>query len=572
MLRALLFLTPVVFAVLGRTALAQDSTRAASSCQGEIVNAIDVYPQPPTVIGRDAPAWRRVVLGVALQHVTTKPSVIRDLLLLEVGKPCTELRREESERILRAQPFIAAATIRATPNSAGRVRIDVETVDEIPTVLRPDVKRGSLSELTVGNRNVLGSGRYLAARWEQGFAYRDGWGVRFADYHALGGRNTFSVELRRDPLGSDVAVALGRAFVTNLQSVAWYAGYEDVERFVSFVRPEKDKLSLNLDRSLWVVGGVARIGIAVRRAFLGALITREHAAPAPEAVVITDSAFVADADSTLRGRFAPYTSFRVAGVLGLPLLSFTTVHGFDALSGAQDIASGVQLGLIVGRGVPRFGARDRDTFVSADVYAGRGSPMSLVALRVEGEVRQDLISHRWDAAVASGRLAWYLKPSDARTLIASAEFSGVWRERLPFQLTLGDRRGGVRGYRGSRLAGARRSVLRLEHRWSLGALTKQAHVGVAGFADAGKLWAGDVPFGRTTSVEASVGVGLLAAVPPRSQRLLRVDLAILVTGDAPDRWEIRVSSTKGTRMFWREPADVARARAGASPSRIFSWP
>ena len=40
-----------------------------------------------------------------------------------------------------------------------------------------------------------------------------------------------------------------------------------------------------------------------------------------------------------------------------------------------------------------------------------------------------------------------------------------------------------------------------------------AGFGIAGFADVGKLWAGDVPFGRTTNIRPSVGLSLLAAVP-----------------------------------------------------------
>jgi hypothetical protein len=68
-----------------------------------------------------------------------------------------------------------------------------------------------------------------------------------------------------------------------------------------------------------------------------------------------------------------------------------------------------------------------------------------------------------------------------------------------------------------------------------------------------------------------VSVGLLAAVPPRSKRLWRLDLAFPVSADPRARFEIRLTKTE-TRGFWREPSDVARARAGAAPSTIFTWP
>jgi outer membrane protein assembly factor BamA len=102
-------------------------------------------------------------------------------------------------------------------------------------------------------------------------------------------------------------------------------------------------------------------------------------------------------------------------------------------------------------------------------------------------------------------------------------------------------------------------------------VARRADVGLATFVDAGKTWAGDVPFGVTSPVKASVGVGLLAAVPV-SQRLWRLDLAVPVSADADAKgWEVRLSTTR-VRGFWREPQDVARLRAAAAPSTIFTWP
>jgi hypothetical protein len=167
-------------------------------------------------------------------------------------------------------------------------------------------------------------------------------------------------------------------------------------------------------------------------------------------------------------------------------------------------------------------------------------------------------------------LAWYVKPADAHVLIGSLEFGGAWRQRLPFQLRLGERRGGVRGYGGSRAAGAVRAVVRLEERWSMGTVTRHGELGIAGFADAGRVWAGDAPFGVDSPVKVGLGVGLLAAVPPGSRRLWRLDLMVPVSADPHAGWEVRLTVTR-TGLFWRDPGDVARAHAGAAPSAIFGW-
>lgn len=136
---------------------------------------------------------------------------------------------------------------------------------------------------------------------------------------------------------------------------------------------------------------------------------------------------------------------------------------------------------------------------------------------------------------------------------------------------LGDGQGGVRGYHGSRVSGGQRIVLRLEERWSIGQVTRHLDVGVAAFSDAGKLWRGDVPYGVTSPLRTSVGLGLLAAFP-HSRQLWRLDLAVPASTDVnAHRWELRLSFTR-VLGFWREPRDIARVRAGAAPSAIFTWP
>ena len=555
----------LLFSATHRSASAQDSTRT-EVCDGRIVSSIAVTVHPPSFAVLPRPL-RKVARTVGL-HATTRASVVRRFLRVEVGTPCTERQRAESERILRLQPFLADATVRAVPDSAGGVRIEVETIDEIPVVLGASFDGIRPSALTLGNRNLAGGGVYVAARGERGLAYRDAASLRLVANQALGRPYIFALLAEREPLGSTLTLALGHAFLTDLQRTAWHVGYGDVDGYVSFVRPTGAALSLDVERSFWNVGGVRRIGIHDRSAFFGGLLTRERAAQGEQAVVITDSGLVADADPALVGRFAPYENVRVNAVLGMRFVRFTTVRGFDALTGAQDIASGVQLGVLAGRGIPKLGGTDEDTFLSADIYAGVGSVYSLFAVRMEGEGRR---ANGWDAMVGSGRLAWYRKLGGSNLLMASGEFSGGWRARLPFQLTLGDRQGGVRGYHGSRIGGGQRAVVRLEERWSIGRITRRADVGLAVFVDAGKIWAGDVPFGVTSPMKGSVGVGFLAA-PPLSKRLWRLDLAIPVSADADaKRWELRLSTTQ-VRGFWREPHDVARLRAAAAPSTIFTWP
>jgi hypothetical protein len=542
----------------------------AQACDGRVVSAITIVSRDPSFL-RIPRVLRPFARAVGLHHTTTKEDVIGRFLLLEVGRPCTERQRAESERILRFQPFLAEAAVRTVPDGAGGVRVEVETLDEIPTVFAMRFRDGGPAALRLGNGNVGGQGVYLAARWERGFAYRTGVGVELIAHQSFGHPYTFAMVADRSPLGSTVSVALAHTFLTDLQRTAWHAGAREVRGYTSFLRPDGDAVALAVRRRFAAVGAVGRIGVRRRTAFVGGLITQERMTPASQGVIISDSGLLADTSAALTGPFAPFRNVRLNAVLGVRFVSFVGARGFDALLAAQDVATGVQFGALLGRGVSWFGAGDNDLFVAADFYAGVGSATSFVALQAEGEARRDRNTDRWGAAVASGRTAWYLKPARAHVLIASGELAGAWRGRIPFQLRLGDREGGVRGYRGSHVAGAVRVVGRLEERWSIGQLTRHLALGLAGFMDIGRTWAGDAPFGVDSRLKTGVGLGLLAAVPPQSRRLWRLDVTLPVSADAHAGWEVRLSAFQ-SRGFWREPSDVARARAGAAPATIFTWP
>src|SRR3954471_7109826 len=89
--------------------LASTPVRRAVACNGQRVNDIVIHSFAPTIAAlRSVPVLADVVRSV---HTTTRPDLVRRYLLLSRGDRCTELRRAESERILRAQPFLADASV-----------------------------------------------------------------------------------------------------------------------------------------------------------------------------------------------------------------------------------------------------------------------------------------------------------------------------------------------------------------------------------------------------------------------------------------------------------------------------
>lgn len=548
-----------------------DTLITLPSCDGRRITTIDIEPHPPAVVGRSPNAFGRFVQRVLLQSATTREEAIRPFVIARAGRSCDDALLRETARVLRALPYLASATIRPVEDTGQGVRLLVETVDEVPLVIGGGWDDG-ISAFTFGNSNVRGRGLRMVGKWKQGDAFRDGLAVTVRQHGLLRQPVVATFEAGREPLGSYLTYAITRPYFTDRQRLAWHLGGWRTDGYNHFVRESGPALSLPVERDVFAAGAVGRVAWRGASLLLGPLVTYEKSSIDDAGLIVTDSGLVAEDTAVFNGRYPTYTGFRVGGAAGLRMLTFKVAHGFDALLGEQDIARGFQVNLIAGRAIDAFGADDRNDFLAADLYTGVGNERSFAGLRVDGEGQLNRDSHEWRAVVVSGRAAWYLRPSEHRTLEASAEFSGGWRERLPLQLPIGVARAGVRGFRDSPIAGGRRAVLRIEQRNPRGEILGFIHWGTAFFMDMGQTWSGDVPFGETKAARTSLGVGLLAAAPPTSRRTLRLDVAVPVTPGAPHGYNVRFSLMNAGRVFWREPGDIGRVRAGAAATSIFGWP
>lgn len=542
---------------------------AQATCDGKVVSEISIQRSSRTVMDKlRAPAWSRTVLQPMLLGTPTRESAIRPFLQLTVGKACSELRRMESERLLRLQPYLADAIVRTVDDGAGRVRVEVETTDDRRPIIGVGVRESKLNYLELGNNNIGGYGHLLAASWRDGRAFRDGYGVRYTDYHLFGQPIVANVQLQSQPLGSYSQFSVAQPFYTDLQQSAAFAGYLRDDSYLSFVRPDDDPLSLNTIRDRADIGAAVRLTTgSATRVLLGALGSVERRRRALQPVIISDTGFVQSNLRTLDNRYSTTDATRLGIVTGVRSVTFVKAKSFDALEGVQDVGRGVQLATTIGSTIT---GTVKGPFATADLYTGVGGENSFLGMRTQVESSRS--NSRWANVVASGRLAWYSRPTVRQTRLWSLEYAGAWRHDVPYQLTIDDPQSGVRGYSGSRLAGGQRLVLRAERRFVMPGISRYLGWGVAGFADAGHMWKGDVPFG-TSGTRGSVGLSLLGAVPRESRSLARVDFAFPFVPDKHAKaFEVRFTYTVAGRSFWREPFQIARARIAAAASDIFTWP
>lgn len=562
---ALLWTAPTMPAPLPTSS---GTSRAVETCDGRSITRVEIVRSARQMLERaHVPGGLRQLVAPLLIGTPSRSNSITPWLLLRAGQECTEWRRAESERLLRTLPYIADATVSVVEEGNG-VAIVVETVDDLRPIIGLGVRGAAVTSAELGSTSIDGSGQLASVRWQDGRAYRDGFGLRYTHYHALGGPNLASLVAQRAPQGSVLSATLTRPFASSVQRLAAFTGVSREDDYVRFVRESDEPLAVAVRRERADIGFASRVTSASRETWLlGAVMGWDRRRVDGQAVSLTDTGRVAVPNTELDNRFADGEAFRVGVVGGLRALSFAKARAFDGLEAVQDVARGAQILLQVGRSLH---GTEVGPFVRGDLFLGVGNASSYLGLQLRGDARR--VGSDFRESVLSGRLAWYARPTERQTRVWSAEYTGASTARVPYQLSFGDDETGLRGYRASRVGGGRRLVLRAERRLLLPSLGESLASGVAAFTDVGQLWAGGVPFG-VNAFRAGAGISLLAAVPRRSRSVARVDLAYPLVPDAQAKGlDVRVTYRLASRLFLREPGAIARARLAAPTSDVFSWP
>ena len=547
------------------------SGRRVVPCMGQQIQQVTIYTEAPSVASlRRVPVVARVARTM---HETTQPNVVERFLLFTAGDKCEELRRAESERILRAQPFIADADVFIVTNDDGTVDAEVRTIDETAVVIGGSVRarKPNISGILFGNANFAGQGVYVSGAWRAGDGFRDAYAGRLIDNQFLGHALVAGADGERNSIGGSWRMYAGRPFFTDLQRVAWRARTGESFGLMQLRREDGTRPNVAMRRRFYEVGAIGRVGVPGRLGLFGLSVTGDDEEPGNR-LLAADSGMIRDLGPLPR-IYLPHHIARLNVLLGVRDIRFVRRRALDAITASQDVPLGVQIGLQAGHSSPMVGAEEEDFFLAGDLYVGLSrSERATTRLQLRTEGRRAVGEAVWDGILSTGRLAHQIKISPANLDELVLEWAGGYRQRMPFQLLLGVHEGGVRGFEKSSFAGGQRLVARVEHRYSYGAVRNLGDLAVGGFIDAGRQWAGDVPFGVTTPVKGSLGLSLFASVPPRSARVWRADIAFPVGGGARASWTVRFTNIDRTAFAFRDARDVATGRELTVPSSIFAWP
>ena len=541
-----------------------------TTCAGQPITAVTVLNLPP--IERPTNNWYEAPVRIMNSaHTITKPDVVRALMLLHAGDTCDRFRLVESERVLRAQPFIADAHVAVVADSGGTVLLVVTTQDEFTFIVgaRFSGKSPFVTAFTVGDANIGGNGVSVAANWTHTDT-REGFGAAMTDYAFLGRPWQLQLAAGRGGVGEHGYLAdVSHPFYSDAQRDAWRGSFIDAGVLTPFQRADTVPFNMGMVRQFVSGGAAKRFGRPGSVLLLGGGFSMEYDESGLPASGY-DSAVNYD---SLLTRYTTYRSARLNILAEYRRIHFARGVRLGTLNGFQDIRTGLELSTLFGRGFSGINGSSADFFLASGLFLGVGGGKTYGYLQMAAETRRTTSTGDWNNGIGSARVLLYHCLAENQTIEADLEYGGGWSTTRPFELDLGNPDGGVRGYGDSHDAGGSRVALKLEDHWFLGSLMNRADIGIAGFVDVGQVWAGDIPFGTTTPVKVGLGVGLLIASPVGSRRTFRLDLAVPVSPDKYAGWQVRFSLVNITQLgAFKEPADVAFGREFIGRAMDFTYP
>ena len=542
---------------------------AQGVCDGRPIRAIVIDAR--TVFSDDdslIPHFVRTI-GNALHWQTRVATVRLDLLFAE-GEPCDPRRLSETERLLRARPYIRSATVEATATDDGGVLVTVRIRDEFSLEVRTTIQNGGevpVRRFVVTEDDLLGRGIH-AQGYYNSFGRRAAVYGDLLDHHFLNRRFEAELFFGKSEVGPVGEESLRRAFESDFDRVAWRESARYRKEPFPLVSTALGTVLQPTVRTGVDVGAAKRLGVPGQLQVVGLVLSYDRAL-AEGAPLAPTAALDSIAAAQLAGRFEERRHARVHLLVGARKLAFHPHRGVDALSGVEDVPEGVQAGLVLGKSLFGGGRLDHDWFSAMEMATGTdvgGRLLVFTHAKVEGRYLES--AGKWDGILADGQILVY-DIGDRTTTVLAVDAAGGWNTRTPFQLLLagGD---GLRGYGSPALPVGRRLVLRGEQRYFFGTAFGFADVGGAVFAETGRGWAGDAAFGASTGMLGTVGVGLRVAVPHGSRRTYRLDLAFpLSRGLGP---ELQLSIGQQFGIFHGEPQDVVRSRERISSVTVFDFP
>ncbi|HLF11401.1 MAG TPA: hypothetical protein VJA26_09300 [Gammaproteobacteria bacterium] len=459
-------------------------------------------------------------------HISTRGSVIENILLFEEGDALQARLLDESARALRARGFLAEASVLLGSYDEGTNSVDVEVRVRDAWSLAPDLKlgrSGGENELGVGlsDGNLFGTGKELTVSYTSDVD-RDESFLSYGDANVRGSRVRLNALLANASDGHRRAVAAERPFfaLDTRWSLGGAARNEQRVDSIYDLGETVDEFQHDV-RSHSLQGGWSR-GLVDRRArrWLFGLTSEEHrfrpTAQIPQPILLPQD----------RKLVYPWVGFQLVED------DFREMTELNDMGRTEDISLGLNLLFSLGFSDKGLGA-DRDaTLFNAAVQKGweSGGSGRLLLLNAGASARDEDDGIHDSIIYADAR--YYRRNLGKHLFSASLRVLSGRNLDAENQVLLGGDNG-LRGYPLRYQAGEQRAILTLEQRfytdwypWRL------FRVGYAIFMDAGRVWGDDPRAAPSLGALYDAGIGLRLSSPRSSGRsIVHIDLAFPFNGD-----------------------------------------
>lgn len=462
-------------------------------------------------------------------HIETKEEVIRRELLFRAGEPLDPEAIAQTERNLRALPFIREARIETlAPDEEGRTRVRVVVSDSWST--RPQGKLVKVGDewlwgVGLSEVNLFGRGKQLAAGYDVNLDREETY-VFFRDPRLLGSRVALAAFGSSASDGHNVSLGAARPFYSLDTLWSFQASAEDFDRLDPIYQDGERVEQLRHLRTAFELSGAR----AVHRTSTSAL--RLHLV-----YQFTDDLVETD--------------MRQFGILQLGVSSVT--HAFrkythvNRFERTEDVNLGNEAWAFAGVSTPALGGEPGTSYFW-NLSERRGIPLndqgflfglaSWNARHRDGELQN---------SIARFRLNWVHKLSLRRVVLAKADFLYGTNLDPEVQLRLGAE-SGLRGYPVRQFNGNRSLLFSAEGRWFLvDDVLRLVSIGVAAYVESGFAWPEPSPI-ALHDLHSDVGVSLLLGANrvSASSPGVRVDLAYALNPiEGRGRWLLSAGSSLG---------------------------
>lgn len=509
---------------LHATPLAAATPRKPRLPAGLVIASITI--ETYNVFDTSAPPENKLIYrGANRAHRKTNEHVIRRELLFEVGDRYDAALIEETERNLRALPFIRRAEASAMVNKQGTVDVIMRTYDSWTLEVVASFKRaGGLTNIKAGlaEHNILGEGKAGSAVYSRdgtaeskSFSYQN---PQFLHYKRL----RYSMAALNAPGSQNYSLSLERPFTSIAASAAG--------GMMSYGKSHLTTTAGEFSRGVIEAGINYGIAIATstertRHVKLGLLTHRvdfqslSGTGPAPPQEQLTFLQLGGDWEE----------------------LDFLTVRRIQKFTHDEDynLGLGVFPAVAWAPSLRAFGTTQAQILPS--IVARKGFTVSNQLLLLSSGYSSKYVNGGNGNRLAGLDATYYVRGLRFQTLAFHAGLNLGWRLDPDSPLVLGEING-LRGYGLKQFQGSRRFLFNIEDRifvWD--ELLRLIDVGAVAFYDSGYAWPSSSSV-KLADLRNSVGLGLrLAPSRSASNDPVRIDLAYALSNNqSRSRWSLSI--------------------------------